>query len=232
MTLEKLRRQLAAEAARLIRIGRETEIPRARMAAARSLVRSWVPPDGLPDDVEIRDELQRHQWMLDAEDRSELVSETEHDHFRHYRLLLSPLEQVLQSPESHPEGDALYHSLQVFALARVESPWDQEFLLAALLHDVGKGIDARDHVAAGLVALDGHVTERTAWLIENHPDAHRLHDGTLGARALRRLREHPDYDLLLTLGRCDRDGRVPGAVVPTLDEALAALQELAEMCGE
>ena len=54
------------------------------------------------------------------------------------------------SPKYHPEGDALYHSLQVFELAREERPYDEEFLLAALLHDVGKAIDPSDHVEAAL----------------------------------------------------------------------------------
>ena len=40
-----------------------------------------------------------------------------------------------------PEGDALYHSLQVFALASDRLPYDEEFLTAALLHDVGKAIN-------------------------------------------------------------------------------------------
>ena len=61
-------------------------------------------------------------------------------------MLLQPLEGVKQSPKHHPEGDALYHSLQVFELARDERPYDEEFLLAALLHDVGKAIDPADHV--------------------------------------------------------------------------------------
>src|SRR5215207_3429996 len=35
-----------------------------------------------------------------------------------FRMLLLPLEEVRQSPTYHPEGDALYHTLQVFELAR------------------------------------------------------------------------------------------------------------------
>src|SRR5262249_8676322 len=53
-----------------------------------------------------------------------------------FRRLLLPLEEVRQSPRYHPEGDVLYHSLQVFELAREERPYDEEFLLAALLHDL------------------------------------------------------------------------------------------------
>src|SRR5437763_9607901 len=90
------------------------------------------------------------------------------DPYQMFRLLLLPLEKVKQSPKWHPEGDVLYHSLQVFELARQERPWDEEFLLAALLHDVGKGIDPSDHVGAALQALDGLITPRTAWLIEHH----------------------------------------------------------------
>jgi hypothetical protein len=72
------------------------------------------------------------------------------DPYQLFRLLLLPLEKVKQSPKWHPEGDVLYHLLQVFELARSERPWDEEFLLAALLHDIGKGLDPFDHVTAGL----------------------------------------------------------------------------------
>ena len=82
-------------------------------------------------------------------------------------MLLVPLETVKQNSKFHPEGDALYHSLQVFDL-RDELPYDEEFQLAALLHDVGKAIDPRDHVTAALQALHGFITPRTEWLIEHH----------------------------------------------------------------
>jgi hypothetical protein len=148
------------------------------------------------------------------------------DRFQIYEMLLLPLERVKQSPKYHPEGDVLYHSLQVFDLARDELPYDEEFLLAALLHDVGKGIDPRDHVAAGLEALAEFITPRTSWLIEHHMEAHKYKDCTLGARARRRLSEHEDFDTLLTLSDCDRRGRQRGVEVPDVEEALAYIRDL------
>jgi predicted nucleotidyltransferase len=161
--------------------------------------------------------------IVDAEDRI--------DRFQVYRALLLPLETVTQSREYHPEGDALYHSLQVFELARDELPYDEEFLLAALLHDVGKAIDPDDHVAAALEALDQFITPRTAWLIEHHMEGHALYDGTIGSRARHRLEESADFDELVLLSRCDRAGRVAGAQVPEVEDALEYVRDLARMCG-
>ncbi|HEX6963887.1 MAG TPA: HD domain-containing protein [Lacipirellula sp.] len=153
------------------------------------------------------------------------------DRFQVYQSLLLPLENVKQNLTWHPEGDALYHSLQVFDLARDELPYDEEFLLAALLHDVGKAIDPYDHVATGLEALDGTISERTRWLIEHHMLAHGICDRTIGQRAHRRLRESEFYEDLVLLGRCDRGGRRPGVVAPELDEALEYLRDLSDTFG-
>jgi hypothetical protein len=153
------------------------------------------------------------------------------DRFQVYRSLLLPLDGYEQSKKYHPEGDVLYHSLQVYELARDELPYDEEFVLAALLHDVGKGIDPSDHVAAGLEALDGHITERTAWFIEHHMEAHLVRDRTIGHRAHRRLRESPDYEELMILEECDHNGRQPGAMVCDLDEALDYIRDLARQYG-
>ena len=154
------------------------------------------------------------------------------DRFQIFEALLLPLENVKQSPKYHPEGEALYHSLQVFDLARDQLPYDEEFLLAALLHDVGKAIDPHDHVAAGLEALQGFITERTGWLIAHHMEAHGILDSTLGARAKRRLQQSESYEELLLLSRCDRQGRQCGVETPELDEALDYIRELATMFGE
>jgi hypothetical protein len=148
------------------------------------------------------------------------------DRFELFRMLLQPLEGVKQNVRWHPEGDALYHSLQVFELARDRVPWDEELLTAALLHDIGKAIDPHDHTAAALEALEGTITPRTQFLIAHHMDAHAIHDGTLGHRAKVRLEQSPDYDDLLLLGDCDRAGRQPGVQVCTIDEALDYLRTL------
>ena len=160
---------------------------------------------------------------LDAEveERNEAV-----DPHQLFRLLLLPLETVKQNPQYHPEGDVLYHSLQVFEQAKEARSWDEEFLLAALLHDVGKGIDAFDHVLAGLQALEGLITERTAWLIEHHMEALAYKSQSLGYKAKRRLEDSEHFDDLMLLRDCDDAGRVPGAMVGTVDEALAFIREV------
>jgi hypothetical protein len=169
-------------------------------------------------------ELPLEQAVLDAESRL--------DRFQVYEMLLLPLERVKESPAYHPEGDVLYHSLQVFELARQKLPYDEEFLLAALLHDVGKGIDRREHVAATLEALEGVITPRTAWLIEHHMEAHALREGPLGARSRRRLEASEDFDELVLLADCDDQGRAVGMEVPDVEDALEYLRQLAQTCGE
>ena len=148
------------------------------------------------------------------------------DQYDLYKLLLDPLERVKQSPQWHPEGDALYHSLQVFQRARDLRPWDEEFVLAALLHDVGKGIDPHNHVEAALEALEGSVTDRTAFLIEYHMEAREYRNRTLGHRAAKRLEEFEDFEDVLLLSECDDAGRICGAEVCSVAEALDFIRSM------
>lgn len=148
------------------------------------------------------------------------------DRWELYRLLLEPLERVRQNPQHHPEGDALYHSLQVFELARAHRSWDEEFLLAALLHDVGKAIDPADHVAAALDALEGSVSPRTQFLIAHHMDALAYNSGELGHRAKLRLEASEDFDDLMLLRELNTAGRRCGVQVCTIPEALEHIRLL------
>jgi hypothetical protein len=163
--------------------------------------------------------------QLDIDDQLADIQATP-DRFGVYLSLLLPLEDVKQNKVHHPEGDALYHSLQVFQLTYEQLPYDEELLTAALLHDVGKAIEPHDHVAAGLEALEGFISERTEWLIEHHMDAHRIAEGTIGSRHRRRLADNESYEELLLLAECDRRGRQPGMVVPVIEEAIDLLIEL------
>src|SRR5215471_9232847 len=165
-------------------------IERASIAELEALLREEYPEIDLEAEVE------------GLEDRI--------DPYPVFRMLLAPLENVQGPAAYHPEGDVLYHSLQVFELARDRRPYDEEFLLAALLHDVGKGLDRSNHVEAGLQALDGLITERTRFFIEHHMHAHEYRAGTLGARLRRELEASPDFDDLILLRQLDDEGRVPG----------------------
>jgi hypothetical protein len=197
-----------------------------------------VRPGDLPSDAEVRVELasleresggesEPLETMPEPAADTAPLSLTDHlDRFALYKMRLVPLETVKQNPKFHPEGDALFHSLQVFDLARDARPYDEEFLLAALLHDVGKAIDPQDHVAAGIEALRGAVTERTLWLIEHHMDLLWGRERPLPARLKRVLESSENFDDLKLLRELDDAGRVPGQQVDSLDDVLAYLKGL------
>jgi hypothetical protein len=190
-----------------------------------------IAPRDLPTHREIREQLR-----MIADHESDSLGGLAHDpsreqeeavdRFRLYRVLLLPLEQWVPDLERFPEGDLLYHSLQVFELVRAQRDYDEELLLAALLHEVGQVLDRQNHVEAALANLDGSITERSAWLIRHHLDAQAIRAGTLGVRSRRRLEESPDYDELILLADCDRRGHVRGALAPDVDEALDYLRAL------
>lgn len=244
----RLRHQIALEAARRMyaEIGpkdergyledaTESDFYTAKRKAA-AVLGHRVRPGDLPSDAEVRVEvlaLARSRNGPNLEPAPEpapgesLAQLSDHvDRFAIYRLRLLPLESIKQNPKYHPEGDALYHSLQVFELARDARPYDEEFLLAALLHDVGKAIDPKDHIPAALHALEGTLTERTEWLIAHHQDALAYRDRTLDNRTRRELESSEGLDDLLLLRDLDEAGRIPGAVVCSVDEALDYLKGL------
>lgn len=211
-----------------------------------------VRPGDLPSDSEVREQvilLANAKAGLDAapgdeeddaeeeagndadadDDEPSVAVMADHlDRFAIYKLRLEPLESVKQDPRRHPEGDALFHSLQVFERARDVRPYDEEFLLAALLHDVGKAIDPRDPAAAAVEALRGAVTDRTLWLIEHQKAMADLRDRVISLRDRKKIGESEYFDDLKLLRDLDEAGRVPGRPVGTVDEALGYLRALDE----
>lgn len=252
---ERQRRQIALEAARRLLDQAGAAAPGGELDAleglgendfyaakrkAAAVLGHRVRPGDLPSDAEVRE-----QFVILARSRSGepepddepdppepdedggVALLAEHlDRFTVYRMRLQPLESIKQNPKYHPEGDALYHSLQVFHLARDARPYDEEFLLAALLHDVGKAVDPSDHARAGAELLRGAVTERTLWLIGHHMDLLVARERSLSARARRELESSEFLDDLKLLRELDEAARIPGAVVETLDQVLAYLRGL------
>ncbi len=253
----RLRLQIAQEAARrlyglLIQDSdggpiadlNEAEYYAAKRKAAAVLGRRIRPGD-LPSNHEVREAvlaLRQQRSATQADPADELITLNEampdapplqladhFDRFEVYRIRLIPLENVKQRASAHPEGDVLYHSLQVFELAKTERPMDEEFLLAALLHDVGRGIDSTDHITAGLDSLGASITERTRWLITHLRDARLAIEAAPNGRPRRinTVEAAPEeLDDLLLLAQLDLEGRVPGAEVGSLDEALDYLRGL------
>ena len=144
-----------------------------------------------------------------------------------WSMLLPPLEAAKQDSKWHPEGDALYHSLQAFELARQRFSYDEELITAALLHDVGKAIDPKDHVAAGLGALEGTISPRVEFLISHHMHALGYLDDTLGQRLRNELRASEWLEDLLNLREIDDDARQRGVEVCTVDQAIEFLRCMA-----
>lgn len=221
---DKLRQRIAAEAARGVASG--SDATRAMFRAARRVARGWVPDDQLPSHDEIRSDVQRR--IDPAAGLAPLIG----DRFDSLAAIVGVLATVRQNVATHPEGDALEHSLQVFERVHAERPFDEELLTAALVHDVGRAIDRDRVVEAGIEALGELITPRTRWLVEALPLAAAYANQTLGHRARQRLEAHPDFEDALLLAEADRRGHVRSGAAPSLDEAIAILRELEADAGE
>ena len=131
--------------------------------------------------------------------------------------LLVSLDGVEQSRRYHPEGDALYHSLQVFDLAR-RATQDRVLWAAALFHDVGKAIDGPLHDEVGADLLEGLLCPRVVWLVRHHLDL--LKEPRRTRRSLRGTSQLKDLE---KLRRFDLGGRDPRARVLSPERAFDLL---------
>jgi hypothetical protein len=147
-----------------------------------------------------------------------------HDRFDVIEELAGSLEHVKLDRREHPEHEALFHALQLFDLVHGESPYDEELLTAALLHDVGRVRSQDESNTDAATLLQDLVTYRTLRLIEA---MELIGDGPLPTmHQCRALVGSENLEDLLLLVQLDRQARRPGVATTSLEGAVAILRTL------
>jgi poly(A) polymerase len=129
---------------------------------------------------------------------------------------IAAMRGVEQSPEHHPEGDVLTHTILLFRHLASPSP---ELAFAALLHDVGKPITfergpdrirfpMHEKIGAQMASeitrrlrFSNESTERIAELVENHMRFQNVREMRLST--LKRFLAMPQFEEHLALHRAD-----------------------------
>jgi gamma-butyrobetaine dioxygenase len=162
----------------------------------------------------------------------------------------SQLRDLLASLEGQPEigepVDGLAHALQTAGFAIAEGA-DDELVLAAALHDIGRAPAVRrrypsfPHEDAGAEFLAHYMSERVSWLVRAHVDAKRFlvsseayadiltarstvtlieQGGPMTAAEARSFLAHRWAADAISLRRWDDAGKVAGASTPDLEEVV------------
>ena len=93
--------------------------------------------------------------------------------------------------------DQLTHVLQTAARAEADGA-DDELVVAALCHDVGKAISMADHPAIAAAILRPYVRPEVHWAVVVHQDfqgAHYYQHFGLDPAAREQYRDHPSFEL-------------------------------------
>ena len=132
--------------------------------------------------------------------------------FKELEYLLNRLSYtkfIKDTNEYHPENNVLEHSIQAFNIACKETDSSDTCLrLAALLHDIGKITDHKDHAEPGYKIIKNYVSEKTAWLVLNHMRIKYYLNGNMKKSGkIKDLENHPYFKDLIRLHRWDLMGR-------------------------
>jgi len=92
--------------------------------------------------------------------------------------------------------DRLQHSLQTAELA-AEAGEDQQYVVCALLHDIGDTLGSVNHADVSAAIMQPFVSEENHWMIKHHAiiqGYNFFHHIGLDRNMRDQLREHPYYD--------------------------------------
>jgi predicted HD phosphohydrolase len=157
------------------------------------------------------------------------------------------LEGLAGLPYGGEPVDQLAHALQAAGQALAEEA-DDELVIAALLHDVGRARSVLDrypemgHDAAGELFLRDELGERVAWLVGQHAEAKRylvttdpayfarltgpsvaslaVQGGPMTDAEVDQFRRHPWWKDAVRLRSWDDEAKIPDAPVPAIDTLL------------
>ena len=141
------------------------------------------------------------------------------EHLARYLIsILDSLDGIEENPIHHPEGDCLYHSLQVFqhALSETDKP---TLWAAALFHDVGKSVNYIHHAVAGSDMLEGLLNPNITWLTRHHLDLLKS-----PRKTRQKWKGTQQLSDLESLRRWDLAGRQTTVAVMSTQEAVDILQ--------
>ena len=92
--------------------------------------------------------------------------------------------------------DRLEHSLQTATRAHRDGR-DEEYVVCALLHDIGDILGPANHAEIGAVILKPYVSERNHWMLEHHgifQGYYFFHHLGLDRDMREQFRGHPDFE--------------------------------------
>lgn len=147
------------------------------------------------------------------------------DPFPCYDLLLKRLDGA-KTGRVTGSSDWLDESLFLFLEVREAYPFDEEMLLGALLRHVGRVLNPRDPVMAGVRALRGLITPRTEFLIEFQGVGTEIWRTKLGKRLRSQLCQSPYFEDLLVLERIVSESSALSGRAPSIEECLDYCREL------
>ena len=121
---------------------------------------------------------------------------------QHVDRILSHL-RLLDDDHGGFAVDRLEHSLQTATRAHRDGR-DEEYVVCALLHDIGAALAPADHAAFAALILQPYVSEQNLWMVRHHDlfqGYHFFHLLGAGRNARDRFKRQPHY--AYTVEFCD-----------------------------
>jgi len=121
----------------------------------------------MADDASVLDRARFHAMTEGtAEDWQAIMRAAAHDRGRHVDRIVDQL-MLLKDDHGGFAVDRLEHSLQTATRAHKDGR-DEEYVVCALLHDIGDILLPASHAEMGAAILKPYVSEANHWMLEKH----------------------------------------------------------------